>query len=100
MKRYLQLVLEKKSYFDYFNILQMLRIENQVANKLARAILGMEKSPLPPGTISRNIEIPVIDIEVMEVRIKNHNGPKEALEISIWASLQPNKKKKKRSKGK
>lgn len=47
LKVYLQIVLNKKDDFNYFNVSLVRQAENQVENKVDRIASVMEESPLP-----------------------------------------------------
>ncbi|XP_040996255.1 uncharacterized protein LOC121242478 [Juglans microcarpa x Juglans regia] len=78
LKKYLQLVREKRNSFRYFHIQQVPMKENQKTDKLAQAMSGQEDSRLPEHTIAQKVNFPSIEAEVSIVWPRE---PKMALDM-------------------
>ncbi|XP_042939501.1 uncharacterized protein LOC122274533 [Carya illinoinensis] len=64
LKKYLARVWEVRDLFSYFAITQIPRVDNEVADRLARAALGEEEVPLPWPVERRVVEVPAMGVEV------------------------------------
>ncbi|XP_040999461.1 uncharacterized protein LOC121245376 [Juglans microcarpa x Juglans regia] len=78
LKKYLQIICNKRDHFRYFCLQQVLRGENQKANQLAKAASRQEELPLPEHTVVRSVDAPSI---VGEVSFTTPASPKWATNI-------------------
>lgn len=67
LKKYMQLIWEKRDQFCHFRIKQIPSESNNIVDKLARAASGMEDLALPWEFESRMVEVPAVGIEIAEM---------------------------------
>lgn len=68
LRKYLALIETERSHFKYFQIQQILRMENQKADKLACTTSRQEDSTLLDNTMVRTVEVPTVGVEVMIIQ--------------------------------
>lgn len=67
LRRYLQEVERRRAHFRYFQIQQVLKVENQKVDKLGKAASGQEGYSLLEEAVVRIVEVPGIRVEAFEV---------------------------------
>lgn len=91
LKNYLYQVWESHNRFSYFNILQIPKGSNIVADRLARVASRMDESVLPWEVEQKVIEVPSIGWEVNGVELREPDWAREIEKYQDTGELPINK---------